>query len=119
MIATGPAKPTSVKRKRHKKKGNQRSFYQTQGISRGLPVLVSETCGDASELVRHSNCGDVIDPGQTDASAKVLDRLLDDLDLRLKLSSNGRKALSETFFSESVRSSWEAAVTASQSDNPA
>ena len=90
-----------------------------EAISRGLPVLVSDTCGDATELVRKADCGYVVDPEQTEASAKALDRLLEDQNLRHRLSGNGAKALAQEFSAEHVMRSWEAAVSAERSGNAA
>lgn len=66
-----------------------------EAMAAGLPVVVSNTCGCAPDLVVDGVTGFQIDPQDGDQLATVLAQLSRDSDLRTKLSLNARARIAE------------------------
>jgi colanic acid biosynthesis glycosyl transferase WcaI len=67
-----------------------------EAMASGLPVvLVAE--GEAAEIVRATECGIVVTPGDVDGLADALQRLASSPDERLRLGAAGRAAALEQF----------------------
>jgi colanic acid biosynthesis glycosyl transferase WcaI len=67
-----------------------------EGMGSGRPVvLIAE--GEAADVVRETNAGIVVDPGDIGGIANALRRLRADAQLGAKMGENGRKAALERF----------------------
>ncbi|MCI0388246.1 MAG: glycosyltransferase family 4 protein, partial [Acidobacteria bacterium] len=64
-----------------------------EALAMGLPVVVPNTCGPA-EIICDQEDGILYDAIDPEKLAEALIRLIHDLDLRAKLSTNGRKKAS-------------------------
>jgi GalNAc-alpha-(1->4)-GalNAc-alpha-(1->3)-diNAcBac-PP-undecaprenol alpha-1,4-N-acetyl-D-galactosaminyltransferase len=82
-----------------------------EALSRGLPTIVSRTCGDAPNYVETLRCGTIIDAEDTLASARVLDRLLSDEPLLKTMSHRAAGDLESSFGREAVIRAWESAFS--------
>jgi glycosyltransferase involved in cell wall biosynthesis len=61
----------------------------TEAMASGLPVVASDV-GGIPEVVRHGETGLLVPPGDVDALAAALDRLVADAGLRARLSAGAR-----------------------------
>ena len=82
-----------------------------EAVSRGLPVIVSRTAGDAPALVEELRCGFVVDPEDANAGAAILDHLAENPALRRELGTAGQTGLAGLFSSEAIASAWERAFS--------
>ncbi len=81
-----------------------------EAMAAGLPVLLSEACGDASAFVQRHECGLVVDANDTESAARTLDLLIEDEALREFQGLKGRAAVLEQHAPERVRAAWERAL---------
>ncbi|MBI3949101.1 MAG: glycosyltransferase family 4 protein [Acidobacteria bacterium] len=77
------------------------SITLIQAMAAGLPVIASNIGGPA-EIVTHRATGWLVPPGEADALAEAIAYLLDDPDLRDRLSAAGREEVQARFERERV-----------------
>jgi GalNAc-alpha-(1->4)-GalNAc-alpha-(1->3)-diNAcBac-PP-undecaprenol alpha-1,4-N-acetyl-D-galactosaminyltransferase len=78
-----------------------------EAISRGLPVVVSDTSGDGPDYVKRLKCGFVINARNPSEGAAVLDRLMNDALLRKELGNMGRAGVASLMPSHEITRLWE------------
>lgn len=81
-----------------------------EAIAMGLPVVISENCGDAAWLARQLDCGVVVGTDDEDGAAQALSRLATDGRLRQKLGRNGARGLAAHHSEEAVSRAWLQAI---------
>ena len=79
-----------------------------EAMAAGIPVVATRIAG-IPELVRDEENGLLIPPGDASATANAIQRLLEDADLRNRLSEFGRKTI-ECDFNIRAESQWLAAI---------
>jgi glycosyltransferase involved in cell wall biosynthesis len=65
-----------------------------EAMAAGLPVLVSERCGSAFELVRNGENGFTFDPSSTEAMKKALKEISADPQRRLRMGERSKAVIS-------------------------
>lgn len=71
-----------------------RATVVNEAMACGLPVIVTDRCGPAGDIVRHGDNGFVFRFGDVDALAAHLDTLAGDPDLRTRMGARSREIIS-------------------------
>ncbi len=83
-----------------------------EALASGIPVIISERCGSAAELVLDNDVGYIFDPYDSDDLIDKMTKMVDS-DIRLKFSSNTYKVISKynsSYFGESLMKASESAI---------
>jgi glycosyltransferase involved in cell wall biosynthesis len=70
-----------------------RATVVNEAMACGLPVIVTDRCGPAGDIVRHGDNGFVFRFGDVDALAAHLDALASDAELRRRMSERSRQII--------------------------
>lgn len=70
-------------------------------MAAGLPVVATD-CGGNRELVKDGETGFLVQPGDSEAAAAAIDRLLSDPELAERMGARGRAAVAEKHSPETV-----------------
>jgi glycosyltransferase involved in cell wall biosynthesis len=84
-------------------------------MASGLPVLVSNRCGCAADLVKKGENGWTFDPSNEEQLADLMMRISSDEDGRLKMGEKSREIIAEwgpERFASGLKASVEAALNA-------
>ena len=73
-----------------------------EAMACGLPVMVTDRCGPAGDIVRHGDNGFVFTPGDVDALAADLDLLATDDSLRRRMSERSREIIADWNYARGV-----------------
>jgi glycosyltransferase involved in cell wall biosynthesis len=71
-----------------------RATVVNEAMACGLPVLITDRCGPAGDIVRHGDNGFVFAPGDAAALAAHLDTLVEQPELRERMSRRSREIIS-------------------------
>jgi glycosyltransferase involved in cell wall biosynthesis len=81
-----------------------------EAMNYGVPVVASNI-GGITDIVRHESTGLLVPPGDEDALAGALTKLLGDPELARSLGAGGTRLLRDTFSWDSVVQRWEDVYT--------
>lgn len=88
-----------------------------EAMAAGIPVVATQISG-IPELVRHEECGLLVSPGDEEATASSIRRLMTDCELRNKFAAAGREMI-EREFNINTETKWLATIlTNSLAGNP-
>lgn len=102
----------------HASTSEQWGLVVNEAMAAGLPVLVSERCGCAPDLVRPGNTGFTFQPADPAALADLMIQIAADETLRARMGAEAQKAIqaySPTAFADGL---WKAAAAAEASPQP-
>ncbi|MEX1034287.1 MAG: glycosyltransferase family 4 protein [Cellvibrionaceae bacterium] len=77
------------------------SIATIEAMMTGLPVIVTR-CGGPEEIVTHGTTGWMVEPGDPEALAAGIDKLIDDSELADRLASAGRNHALATFGTDAM-----------------
>jgi len=80
-----------------------------EALSVGLPVIVTDACAGALDIIEHDRSGLVVPSEDADALAVAMARLAYDADLRSRLARSGA-ALLEDYQPEKIMSMWDGII---------
>jgi glycosyltransferase involved in cell wall biosynthesis len=99
----------------HASTTEQWGLVVNEAMAAGLPVLVSNRCGCAADLVREGENGWTFDPTNEDEMAELMLRISSDEDARKKMGARSREIIVEwgpERFASGVKAAVEAALAA-------
>jgi glycosyltransferase involved in cell wall biosynthesis len=85
-----------------------RATVVNEAMASGLPVLITDRCGPAGDIVRHGENGFVFAPGDVAALARHLDTLAEDPALRERMAQRSREIISGWDYAKGVQGVLEA-----------
>jgi glycosyltransferase involved in cell wall biosynthesis len=85
-----------------------RATVVNEAMASGLPIVITDRCGPAGDIVRHGENGFVIAPGDVPALASHLDALAADPELRARMSRRSREIIGTWDYTRGVQGVLEA-----------
>jgi glycosyltransferase involved in cell wall biosynthesis len=85
-----------------------RATVVNEAMACGLPVIITDRCGPAGDIVRHGENGYVFAPGDVAALASHLDALAGDPDLRERMAGRSLAIIADWDYERGVRGVLEA-----------
>jgi glycosyltransferase involved in cell wall biosynthesis len=80
-----------------------RATVVNEAMASGLPVIITDRCGPAGDIVQHGENGFVFAPGEVLALARHLDALAADPELRARMARRSREIISNWDYASGVR----------------
>ena len=88
-----------------------RATVVNEAMASGLPVIITDRCGPAGDIVQHGENGFVIKPRDVRALAEHLDALAADPELRTRMAQRSREIISIWDYAAGVRGVMNALTT--------
>jgi glycosyltransferase involved in cell wall biosynthesis len=85
-----------------------RATVVNEAMAAGLPVIVTDRCGPAGDIVRHGENGYVIGPGDVQTLASHLDTLVEEPGVRERMAARSREIIATWDYNAGVRGVLEA-----------
>lgn len=80
-----------------------RATVVNEAMASGLPIVITDRCGPAGDIVKHGDNGFVFLPGDVPALARHLDALAADPELRARMAGRSREIIATWDYSSGVR----------------